>query len=984
MTVYRQRCGLRLPCAPTWELVVGAPRANWPANSSVVNPGAVFKCQIWRNSTKNCEMLQLGAPVGETCGRNCIEERDDQWLGVSLSRQPGENGSIVACGHRWQNVFFNKKGGNDKLPLGICYDITPNFRPFLTRRLCPCYRDGKKDYGKDYTSCQAGITTFYTEDLIVIGAPGSDYWTGSIFTYNKTENKFRSYVDRNTEVKSGSYLGYAVGAGHFLSPNSTEVIGGAPQQEQTGKAYILKIARYELLILKELQGKQLGSYFGATVCAVDFNGDGLSDLLVGSPMFSKVREEGRVYVYKNSGSDASMIELEAALAGSDLYAARFGESIANLGDIDNDGFEDVAIGAPHENDLEGAVYIYNGRSDGISPAFSQRIQGRQFSNPLRMFGQSISGRIDVDNNGYSDVAVGAFLSDSAVLLRTKAVVIVEASLKHPDSVNRTVMDCMVDRQPAVCVNLMLCFTYSGQALPGYIVLLYNLSLDVSRSSDAVARFYFSSNGTSETISGSIAIYSNNVTCRTHQASMRKNVRDILTPIHIEATYQLGHHVFTKNIGEELPPLQPVLQQRKDNNVVRSKFVFSRFCSQENCSANLQITGKLGFLPPHEKKSYLAVGSMKTIMLDVTLYNAGDDAHQATLHFQLPKGLYFNKIPVLEENQMHCKLSKTESDAVRLDCLYVDRLSKMDLRFLLDASSLIRAEDDLIISINATCKNEHEYTLLDNNLTLTLSQKYEVMLSAHGIASPQSFVYGPREESSSATCTKEQISFAFYVSNPGLSLAPNVDLEIQIPNSFAPTDIKLFNVLHVETSDGNCIYTNYTRECTLPEDDGNPFQDLFTFLTKLDKKLMYCMKDDPSCFRILCNFGDIGSGKEATVQIYLEATPALLNTNDASSVIFEVRGKVSADKNPKVIEVHEDKQTVNIILEGLHNQKTKPTVTMLFIGLGSALGLFLLLILSCCLWQIGFFKRKHKHVLEEQNGRENVGLISGDQKDTSDN
>lgn len=34
-----------------------------------------------------------------------------------------------------------------------------------------------------------------------------------------------------------------------------------------------------------------------------------------------------------------MIELETALAGSDLYAARFGESIANLGDIDNDGFE---------------------------------------------------------------------------------------------------------------------------------------------------------------------------------------------------------------------------------------------------------------------------------------------------------------------------------------------------------------------------------------------------------------------------------------------------------------------------------------------------------------------------------------------------------------------------------------------------------------------------------------------------------------------
>lgn len=36
-----------------------------------------------------------------------------------------------------------------------------------------------------------------------------------------------------------------------------------------------------------------------------------------------------------------MLELETALAGSDLYAARFGDAIANLGDMDNDGFEGI-------------------------------------------------------------------------------------------------------------------------------------------------------------------------------------------------------------------------------------------------------------------------------------------------------------------------------------------------------------------------------------------------------------------------------------------------------------------------------------------------------------------------------------------------------------------------------------------------------------------------------------------------------------------
>ncbi|KAH0621555.1 hypothetical protein JD844_022967 [Phrynosoma platyrhinos] len=679
------------------------------------------------------------------------------------------------------------------------------------------------------------------------------------------------------------YKGYAVGAGHFLSPNSTEIIGGAPQQEQTGK---------------------LGSYFGSTVCAVDLNGDGLSDLLVGAPMYSKVREEGRVYVYINSGTGAKMTELETALAGSDLYAARFGESIANLGDIDNDGFEDVAV--------------------------------------------------------------GAFLSDSAVLLRTRAVVIVEASLKHPDSVNRTKLDCVLNGQPAVCVNLMLCFNYSGRTVPGYIgrvVLLYNLSLDGGRRPDTAARFYFASNGTSEMTSGSIKIYnSNNVTCTTQQAFMRKDVRDILAPIHVKATYRLGDHILKGKSTDELPSLQPVLQQRKEDDIINSKFVFARFCSQENCSANLQVSGKFAFpkynkpklksvfisYRPHEKKSYLAVGNMKTLMLNVTLYNSGDDAYQTALYIQLPKGLYFTKILDQEETQIHCEVSEKESHGVRLDCsvgyLYVDHLSKMDFTFVLDASSLSRAGDDLSISINATCENElNRDLLLDNSLILVLPQKHEVELNAHGSVTPTSFVYGPIDENSPVTCMKETINFTFHVSNPGLSLAPAVDLMIQIPNSFVPRDSVLFNVLDVKTTDGQCIYKNYTRDCTLPGKNESMLQDFITFLTKLDKRLLYCMKDDPFCLQILCNFGDMESGKEATVHVNLEATPSLLHMDEASTLIFEIKGKVSADQNPKVIELYKGKQTA----------------------------------------YVGFFKRKYKLLPQEQNGRESWSFVNSNQNDTID-
>ncbi|XP_012506592.1 PREDICTED: integrin alpha-4 [Propithecus coquereli] len=693
-------------------LVVGAPTANWLANASVVNPGAIYRCRIGKNPGRTCEQLQLGSPTGDPCGKTCLEERDNQWLGVTLARQPGENGSIVTCGHRWKNIFYIKN--ENKLPTGVCYGMPSDLRTELSRRISPCYQDFVRKFGENFASCQAGISSFYTEDVIVMGAPGSSYWTGSLFVYNITTNKYKAFANNHNPVKYGSYLGYSVGAGHFRSQHTTEVVGGAPQYEQIGKAYIFSIDEKELNILHEMKGKKLGSYFGASVCAVDLNADGFSDLLVGAPMQSTIREEGRVYVYINSGSGAVMNEMETKLIGSDKYAARFGESIVNLGDIDNDGFEDVAIGAPQEDDLRGAIYIYNGRVDGISSTFSQRIEGLEISKSLSMFGQSISGQIDADNNGYLDVAVGAFRSDSAVLLRTRPVVIVEASLSHPESVNRTKFDCIENGLPSVCMDLTLCFSYKGKEVPGYIVLFYNMSLDVNRKPESPSRFYFSSNGTFDVITGSIQVSSRVANCRTHQAFMRKDVRDILTPIQVEATYLLGHHVFSKRSAEEFPPLQPILQQKKEKDMIKKTINFARFCAHENCSADLQVSAKVGFLKPHENKTYLAVGSMKTLMLNVSLFNAGDDAYETTLHVKLPTGLYFIKILELGT---FCLYSENEGD--------VDNLKH-------------------------------------NKVTVAIPLKYEVMLNVHGFVNPTSFVYGSNDENEPETCMAEKMNLTFHV------------------------------------------------------------------------------------------------------------------------------------------------------------------------------------------------------------------------------
>ncbi|XP_068924669.1 integrin alpha-4 isoform X1 [Petaurus breviceps papuanus] len=964
-------------------LVVGAPTAKWQTNASVVNPGAIFRCKIGENPNRTCEQLQLGSPAGDYCGKTCLGERDNQWLGVSLSRQPNEDGTILACGHRWKNIYYIKS--DYKLPSGVCYLMPPDLRSEHSKRMTPCYQANLKKFGEQYTSCQAGISSFHTEDLIVMGAPGSHYWTGSLFVYSITANEYKSFVDRDNKVKFGSYLGYAVGAGHFRDLQRTEVIGGAPQHEQIGKAYIFSVDARELNILYEMKGKKLGSYFGASVCAVDLNADGLSDLLVGAPMHSTVREEGRVFVYINSGSEAKMKEMEIELVGSDTYAARFGESIVNLGDIDNDGFEDVAIGAPQEDDLRGAIYIYNGRIDGISPSFSQRIQGLHISQSLSMFGQSISGGIDADHNGYPDVAVGAFWSDSAVVLRTRPVVIVEASLKHPQSVNRTKFECSENGQPSVCMDLTLCFSYRGREVPGYIVLFYNMSLDVGRKAETPSRFYFSSNGTSDVISGTINVFNVTENCKKHQAFMRKDIRDILSPIHVEAAYHLGHHMISKSITDEFSPLQPILQQKKEKDIIKEKITFARFCSRENCSADLQLSAKIGFPKPHENKNYLAVGSMKTLMLNVSLTNAGDDAYDTVLHIHLPKGLYFIKILDLEEKQVYCKVTDNLG-VVKLACrigrIYVDHLSKEDVSFLLDASSLSKAEDDLTITMNATCENEWDTdSLLDNSMTLMIPLKYEITLNVHGFVTPASFIYGPSEENEPEACMMEKINFTFHVINVGPSMAPNVSVEIMVPNSFTPYHNKLFNILDVQTTAGKCDFDDYQRVCALSQEKRKtrPLKDIVNFFSKTDRRLMYCLKNDPHCLIFSCNFGKMESGKEASVHIHLEGRPSVLEMDETSALKFEVKATVSSEPHPKVIELHKDENVAYVHLDGLHHQKPKPYFRIVIISTSFILGFTVFLLLSYIMWKAGFFKREYKAILQEENRRDSWSYVNSNKE-----
>lgn len=79
-------------------------------------------------------------------------------------------------------------------------------------------------------------------------------------------------------------------------------------------------------------------------------------------------------------------------------------------------YQDFAVGAPYDG--QGAVYIYHGGPDGAREKPSQIIKAKDvYQGSLSTFGFSIAGGVDLDNNQYNDLIIGAYESDSVFLFR---------------------------------------------------------------------------------------------------------------------------------------------------------------------------------------------------------------------------------------------------------------------------------------------------------------------------------------------------------------------------------------------------------------------------------------------------------------------------------------------------------------------------------------------------------------------------------------
>ena len=150
-----------------------------------------------------------------------------------------------------------------------------------------------------------------------------------------------------------------------------------------------------------------GFTYGASVAGGgDLNGDDYADFIIGAPQSSVFEPDwysnaGKVFVYLG-GAQIDTIPY-MVLKGQGWYYD-FGRSVAFAGDVNNDGYDDIIIGAPNDDiDGHGRAYIYYGGAemDSIADVFMEGEAGAD------AFGGSVSGAGDVNKDGFDDVLIGA-------------------------------------------------------------------------------------------------------------------------------------------------------------------------------------------------------------------------------------------------------------------------------------------------------------------------------------------------------------------------------------------------------------------------------------------------------------------------------------------------------------------------------------------------------------------------------------------------
>ncbi|KAG7215183.1 hypothetical protein INR49_022729 [Caranx melampygus] len=287
--------------------------------------------------------------------------------------------------------------------------------------------EGTSSQGRGFglQMAQAGFSSHLVKDGILLGAVGAYDWNGAVLKetkHGKVVPPKSSYKEEfPEELKNhGAYLGYSVGS--LISSRGAQLyVAGAPRFNHTGKVIVFTLKNNGNLTILQ------GCLESSELLSMDVDGDGHTDvLLVAAPMYySQGRETGRVYIYSVT-SQASLVQ-QGALQADRSQNSRLGSALTQIPDMNGDGFRELVVGAPLEDDHQGRCTCSTARTEA-----SRDVRDRYF-------GRSLHGSW---TSTETDWLTWRWALGAAVVIWSRGVVRIQAKLTfEPEKVNIFNKDC---------------------------------------------------------------------------------------------------------------------------------------------------------------------------------------------------------------------------------------------------------------------------------------------------------------------------------------------------------------------------------------------------------------------------------------------------------------------------------------------------------------------------------------------------------------
>ncbi|KAL3832410.1 hypothetical protein ACJMK2_024057 [Sinanodonta woodiana] len=849
----------------------------------------------------------------------------DSYFGytVAIHSDAGSDKWYAVCAHRWYDQKQLPVAANLYQPHhfqnGICYETVVSRLmywskyPLLTLQgqnieTKPGPQGPVNYYNWGFGALGIAIHYIGTpQGDLLMGSPGLQSWTGGFINLRRNNASY----SKNSQVPTNTseLIGYAVSSGKYFGDKAVYIAAGGPRLDLSGKVLFFKLdgtsydVNQPVLILngdENGQMSQLGSYFGSALASADVNKDTFDDLLVGAPMFASKEafglDEGRVFVYLGTSVLGQFQLQESLLKGSDGLRARFGTTITSLGDINMDGYTDIAVGAPYEDENVGCVYIYNGYTGGLWSTYTQRISGKSIQSGLRGFGISFSRAIDTNGDLVNDFAVGAFLSSNVVLLQSRPVIQLEGEIelgfgKITVLQVPTLQNCTLDTNKTYpCFEFEVSFKFPSSVVTRAIVLDVTASVDTLKEPQLNRLSFFQNNVESPKATFRLSV-GNGIKTRTPEIKVLvKSTSDLVTPIRFHADYEL------KNVTLYQPgPVLPIInlfdgsQAKQPIKSITKEIEFQKDCPNNDCNTNLHLSVKADL----KRESELFIDELAFLKLNVSITKTGDPAYGTSLTMTFPKSFKYKRIEKIGgETDIQCGFNIEEPKTVAevsgvrsidtspknetvIVCSYGNPMRQdAGVTFQVVLVPFVYTENNFQFFFNATTQS-NEIIFSDNSATISLLGKRKVVTDFNGLSRPDSV-------SMRAGRNTYEVKHIFDLHNQGPSSMPEASMYLKYPY----VTIKRKNYLRLleepsVTCPGscqiNCVMINTTKF------------SIATFKNEIsgskEVKSFDCSADN--CLLYKCLIRNILPRKSAVVSVTFEMNielPNVLSPGKSSEIV----------------------------------------------------------------------------------------------------